>query len=58
MISAEELKEYLYEVPENIEFNSNDVFKMLKGEYSGYFYIIINVIICLFYTKSKCGLFK
>lgn len=30
MISAEELKEYLYEVPKNIEFNSNDVFKMLK----------------------------
>jgi len=30
MISAEELEEYLYEVPENINFNSNDFFKILK----------------------------
>ena len=30
MISAEELEEYLDGVPENIEFNSNDIFKILK----------------------------
>ena len=30
MISAEELEEYLDGVPENINFNSNDIFKMLK----------------------------
>ena len=30
MISAGELEENLYEVPENIDFNSNDIFKMLK----------------------------
>jgi hypothetical protein len=30
MISAEELKEYLYGVPKNMNFNSNDIFKMLK----------------------------
>ena len=30
MISAEELEEYLDGVPENIKFNSNDIFKMLK----------------------------
>ena len=30
MISAEELEEYLNGVPENINFNSNDISKMLK----------------------------
>ena len=30
MISAEESEEYFDGVPENIKFNSNDIFKMLK----------------------------
>ena len=30
MISVEELEEYLDGDPENINFNSNDIFKMLK----------------------------
>lgn len=58
MISAEELEEYLNGVPENIKFNSNDIFKMLKREHSGYFYIIINFIICLSYTENRCRLFE